>query len=196
MAGKVTCNTTSGDVELLCPTAGDVEINTTSGDAELTDCYIQSLNVVSVSGDADLERTVAAGAVTISTTSGDIDLERSDAASLTLSTVSGEVEGSLLTAKNFAVSSTMGRISAPAADPPPGPAPSPPPAATSGWPCGRKPVDGPRLFGRGRPLRRLRRHPGLRCSAFAVRAVARLQKAGRCPCSARRTRLSFAVPHA
>lgn len=121
VAGKVTCNTTSGDVELLCPTAGDVEINTTSGDAELTDCYIQSLNVVSVSGDADLERTVAAGAVTISTTSGDIDLERSDAASLTLSTVSGEVEGSLLTAKNFAVTSTMGRISAPAADPAAGP---------------------------------------------------------------------------
>ena len=121
VGGKVVCNTTSGDVELRCPTAGDVEISTTSGDAELNDSYIQSLKVVSVSGDASLERVTAAGAVTIETTSGDVELERSDAASLTISTTSGEVEGSLLTSKNFAVSSSIGRVSAPAADPAGGP---------------------------------------------------------------------------
>ena len=121
VSGKIVCNTTSGDVELRCPTIGDVEINTTSGDAELNDSYIQSLKVVSVSGDASLERVTAAGAVTIETTSGDVELERSDAASLTISTTSGEVEGSLLTSKNFAVSSSIGRVSAPAADPAGGP---------------------------------------------------------------------------
>ena len=121
VSGKVNCNTTSGDVELRCPTAGDVTINSTSGDAELADSYIQSLNVLTVSGDVDLERTVAAGAIVAETTSGDIDLERADAASLTLTTTSGEVEGSLLSAKNFAVSSTMGRVMAPNADPAAGP---------------------------------------------------------------------------
>lgn len=121
VSGKIVCNTTSGDVELRCPTAGDVEISTTSGDAELNDSYIQSLKVVSVSGEVNLERTTAAGAVTIETTSGDVELERSDAASLTISTTSGEVEGSLLSGKNFAVSSSIGRVSAPAADPAGGP---------------------------------------------------------------------------
>lgn len=121
VSGKIVCNTTSGDVELRCPTAGDVEISTTSGDAELNDSYIQSLKVVSVNGEVNLERTTAAGAVTIETTSGDVELERSDAASLTISTTSGEVEGSLLTSKNFAVSSSIGRVSAPAADPAGGP---------------------------------------------------------------------------
>ena len=121
VSGKVNCSTTSGDVELRCPTAGDVTINSTSGDAELADSYIQSLNVLTVSGDVDLERTVAAGAIVAETTSGDIELERADAASLTLTTTSGEVEGSLLSAKNFAVSSTMGRVMAPNADPAAGP---------------------------------------------------------------------------
>lgn len=121
VSGKIVCNTTSGDVELRCPTAGDVEISTTSGDAELNDSYIQSLKVVSVNGEVNLERTTAAGAVTIETTSGDVELERSDAASLTISTTSGEVEGSLLTSKNFAVSSSIGRVSAPTADPAGGP---------------------------------------------------------------------------
>lgn len=115
--GKVVCSTTSGDVELRSPTAGDVEINTTSGDAELNDSYIQSLKVVSVSGEVKLERTTAAGAVTIETTSGDVELERSDAASLNISTTSGEVEGSLLSGKNFAVSSSIGRVSVPTSDP-------------------------------------------------------------------------------
>ena len=117
VGGKVVCNTTSGDVELRSPTIGDVEINTTSGDVELNDSYIQSLKVVSVSGDASLERVTAAGAVTIETTSGDVELEGSDAASLTISTTSGEVEGSLLTSKNFAVSSSIGRVSVPTSDP-------------------------------------------------------------------------------
>lgn len=102
VAGKVTVATTSGDVELRCPTAGEVEVNTTSGDTELSDSYIQSLKILSVSGEVSLERTTAAGAVTIDTSSG-------------------EVEGSLLTAKNFAVSSTVGRISVPNADPAAGP---------------------------------------------------------------------------
>ena len=121
VGGKVVCNTTSGDVELRSPTIGDVEINTTSGDAELNDSYIQSLKVVSVSGDASLERVTASGAVTIETTSGDVELERSDAASLTISTTSGEVEGSLLSGKNFAVSSSIGRVSVPTSDPAGGP---------------------------------------------------------------------------
>ncbi len=121
VAGKVTVATTSGDVELRCPTAGEVEVNTTSGDTELSDSYIQSLKVLSVSGEVSLERTTAAGAVTIDTSSGDVDLERADAASLAITTTSGEVEGSLLTAKNFAVSSTVGRISVPNADPAAGP---------------------------------------------------------------------------
>ena len=77
--------------------------------------------VLSTSGDTDFEHTIVSGAVTVDTTSGDIDLERSDAASLTLSTVSGEVEGTLLSAKNFSVSSTMGRVSVPASNPSAGP---------------------------------------------------------------------------
>lgn len=113
--------TVSGDIDLNGPVSGKIVCNTTSGDAELNDSYIQSLKVVSVSGDASLERVTAAGAVTIETTSGDVELERSDAASLTISTTSGEVEGSLLTSKNFAVSSSIGRVSAPAADPAGGP---------------------------------------------------------------------------
>ena len=121
VSGNVVCNTTSGDVELYCPTAGAVQINTTSGDAELTGCYAESVAVLSTSGDTDLEHTIVSGAVTVDTTSGDIDLERSDAASLTLSTVSGEVEGTLLSAKNFSVSSTMGRVSVPASNPSAGP---------------------------------------------------------------------------
>ena len=121
VAGKVTVATTSGDVELRCPTAGEVEVNTTSGDTELSDSYIQSLKVLSVSGEVSLERTTAAGAVTIDTSSGDVELERADAASLAITTTSGEVEGSLLTAKNFAVSSTVGRISVPNTDPAAGP---------------------------------------------------------------------------
>ena len=115
--GPVTCLSTSGDIELRCPTAGAVQIETTSGDVELTGCYVDSLNVLSTSGDIDLEHSVAAGAIVIDTTSGEISLERADAASLTLSTVSGEVEGSLLTSKNFSVSTSLGRVSVPTADP-------------------------------------------------------------------------------
>lgn len=100
---------------------GALTVNTTSGDTELSDSYIQSLKVLSVSGEVSLERTTAAGAVTIDTSSGDVELERADAASLAITTTSGEVEGSLLTAKNFAVSSTVGRISVPNADPAAGP---------------------------------------------------------------------------
>ena len=107
----------SGNVELRCPTAGAVQAVTTSGDVELNDSYVQSLSVESTSGDVDLERSTAAGAVEISTVSGEISLERSDAASLTLSTTSGEIEGSLLSAKNFSVTSTHGRVQVPDSDP-------------------------------------------------------------------------------
>lgn len=117
VSGNIVCNTTSGDIELRCPTAGAVQVVTTSGDVELNDSYVQSLSVESTSGDVDLERSTAAGAVEISTVSGEISLERSDAASLTLSTTSGEIEGSLLSAKNFSVTSTHGRVQVPDSDP-------------------------------------------------------------------------------
>lgn len=117
VTGAVNCTSTSGDIELRSPALGAVKTNTTSGDTEITGALIQSLKAETVSGDVDLERTTASGAIEINTTSGDVDMESVDAASLNILTTSGEVEGSLLSGKNFSVSSTSGRVNVPASTP-------------------------------------------------------------------------------
>ena len=76
-----------------------------------------ALTVSNTSGDIESAAQLGFASANLTTVSGDIDLNGPVSGKIVCNTTSGEVEGSLLSGKNFAVSSSIGRVSAPTADP-------------------------------------------------------------------------------
>jgi len=107
-------NTSSGSISLGDASVGaELSLDSTSGDIELSYVNCGELEADSASGRIELRDVIASRSLDIETTSGDIRLERCDAASLELESTSGYISGTLLSGKDFDVSTNSGDIDLP-----------------------------------------------------------------------------------
>ena len=109
--GQLKIGSVSGDQSLHeTEIAGAAALSSSSGEIELKESRAGSLELSSVSGNVKLEQTICSGMATIDTSSGDVRLRRVDAGSFQISTSSGDVEGSILSEKDFILSTTSGNV--------------------------------------------------------------------------------------
>ncbi len=89
---------------------GAAVLHSGSGDIRLQDDRSGSYDISSSSGHVELRNAQCLGEARIKTGSGDVELKEADAASFDISTSSGDVKGSILTEKDFMLSSSSGNI--------------------------------------------------------------------------------------
>ncbi len=102
--------TASGDMALNGLIAESLTLGTTSGEISLRGGELGALTINATSGDVLLDGSVCSGAAQIHTVSGEIELRGADAASFRIESTSGDVSGSLLSEKDFILSSTSGKL--------------------------------------------------------------------------------------
>ena len=109
---NLTVNTSTGDVDL---NKVDVEekaiINTSTGHIHLTETKAQNMELKASTGNVKLINTIVEENMNIKTSTGDVRFDDSDANVLIeVKTSTGDVEGTLLTGKNFQLSTHTGYI--------------------------------------------------------------------------------------
>ena len=109
--GSLKLGSVSGDLSLHeTEITGAAVLSSSSGEIKLKESRAGSLELSSVSGKVELEQTICSGKATIDTSSGNVRLRGADAGSFQISTTSGDVEGSILSEKDFILSTTSGSV--------------------------------------------------------------------------------------
>ena len=108
--GTLELHSTSGEILLDKVTADRLETSSTSGDQKMKACSLRSLSLESSSGELKLKSVLCFEAAQIRSSSGNVKLEDCDAASFDIETTSGEVEGTLLSEKDFLISTASGSV--------------------------------------------------------------------------------------
>ncbi len=99
----------TGDYSIRSATvAGAITANLTTGDLEMENVTAQALSVSLSTGDVELNNVVTAGETKISVTTGDVDLSYCDAGLYNVKTTTGDVEMSLLTPKIYNTTTKTG----------------------------------------------------------------------------------------
>ena len=113
--GKMTIETTSGDIELEDRSslfAHQVELATTSGEITVRGQNARYLSAKSTSGDVTLD-SCDIHELTVNCTSGDVELRYVDLENCNLQTISGDVSAGVGKAMDFHCSSTSGDVDTP-----------------------------------------------------------------------------------
>ena len=104
----------SGDLAIRSITPV-IQAETTSGAITLTDVQCGSVTAETTSGECVLRDVIAQDTLQISSVCGSITLTDCDALALCLSSTSGDIGGSLLSRKDFTVSTVCGDVDVPSA---------------------------------------------------------------------------------
>jgi len=111
---SLTLTGSTGDAALENVTVSGQILGTRStGDRRLTNVSCGELDLTGSTGDDRLEDVIAAGRFSVERTTGDIRLERCDGEELILTADTGSITGSLLTGKDFDVSTKTGDLTVP-----------------------------------------------------------------------------------
>ena len=112
--GELTVSTTTGDIFLeAAAVVGEARLSVTTGEVALRRVTCGRLTASGTTGDFLLHDVLVAGALRVSSNTGDVTLEACDAETLYIETSTGDIEGSLLTEKQFLVTSNTGEIEVP-----------------------------------------------------------------------------------
>lgn len=108
-------STTTGDVEMASSRqqAGDLSLTTGTGDTAILNGEFASLTSEGTTGDISLTGVTAETSMDICRTTGEVVFVHSDAGEMNVQTSTGDVTGTLLTPKNFSITTTTGDIFAP-----------------------------------------------------------------------------------
>lgn len=109
----VDISVSTGDVRCAASTSGRMEIQVTTGDVKLVDVTCGKLVTGGSTGDIRLENVIATESFFIERTTGDVCFVDCDAPKITVEVSTGDVTGSLLSGKNFVVSTSTGKIRVP-----------------------------------------------------------------------------------
>ena len=105
---------TTGNISVLYATvSGEGKVSSTTGDVTLKDSNFGAAELGATSGDVSIENTVISGKLSVKTGSGDVSFDRADAAEIYAEVTTGDVTGTLLSEKQFRVSTTTGDVTVP-----------------------------------------------------------------------------------
>ena len=113
VTGGLVMETKSGDISARDFKALSAQFGSMSGDIEILSGDGESLSASSRSGDIEMEDVLVTGTLRMESSSGDLELHRSDAGQMELKCASGDIQATLLTPKDFKVSSTVGDVRVP-----------------------------------------------------------------------------------
>ena len=112
-ADELKLKSTSGEVNADGFAAKKLSVQTTSGKIGLSDISVESIEVASTSGEIYCSAVTASGKSSYESVSGNVKLDGCDGGEMILKTVSGNIWGTLLSEKDFTVSTVSGNINIP-----------------------------------------------------------------------------------
>lgn len=88
-------------------------INVSTGKAQITNAQLGSLSTSGTTGDIDLNNVIVNGKMYIKRNTGDVKLDSCDAKEIEIETSTGDVDVTLLTIKQFSVTTSTGKVKIP-----------------------------------------------------------------------------------
>ena len=110
---KLALQTTSGNIKANDVSCTDMTVSVSTGDSEIVDVDCTNFTTTGNTGDLDMTKLIASGTIDILRSTGDVNFDGCDAAEIYVITGTGSVQGSLLSAKIFLVSTDTGKINVP-----------------------------------------------------------------------------------
>ncbi len=112
---RITVDTDTGDVNILYSTVKEALTATTdTGKIQLTEIGCKKVSVTNETGKTVLHSLIASEEISVNSNVGDIKLHYSDAPLIELTTTVGSVHATILSDKQFEVSTDVGKINVPA----------------------------------------------------------------------------------
>lgn len=114
-ADRITVDTDTGDISILYSTVKETLTATTdAGKIQLTEIGCNKLSVTNETGKTVLHSLIAGEEITVNSNVGDIKLHYSDSPLIDLKTTVGSINATILSDKQFEVSTDVGKINVPA----------------------------------------------------------------------------------
>lgn len=112
---RITADTDTGDINVLYSTVNDsLTATTDAGKIQLTEIACKKVSATNTTGKTALHSLIASEEIAVDSNVGDIKLDYSDAPLIVLNTTVGSVHATILSDKQFEVSTDVGKINIPA----------------------------------------------------------------------------------